>query len=177
MKKETYVVIALIMSTMINTFLCAVVAYALVPIYTGNYGTEDINVVARIQRGNYISRGLKNEIELAGNKILPMIIVALSSKDLTSPQEVIFGDYVIYINMDSDSLNGLTKEETKAVIAHGIGHYMLGHTQRGRISDEISADRFASQYVNSKVLAGVIDKIVYDDVEKLARLQAIGVGN
>lgn len=148
-----------------------ILIFANKPVFTGNYPDENINLIARLHRVNYLGKSLTNEMEAVDNRNLPVIISELAQNP--NPQALVLGEQVMYILMDSRSLNGLTKEETRAVIAHEIGHYMLKHTPEPDINKEIEADMFALDYVERDALAEAIRKLSHYDDEKSIRLKAI----
>lgn len=165
--------ICVFLSVLLNIFISSLVFFNISSpaVFSGNYMTEEINLIARLHRANYLSSSLKKEIEKNNEKDLPTIISELAKNP--NPQALIYGERVMYILMDSESFNGLTKEETRAVIAHEIGHYLLKHTPEPDIQKEIEADRFALDYVDPKALSAAILKLSNYDEEKSVRLKAI----
>lgn len=143
------------------------------PLYTGDYESENINLVAKIHRANFIGGTLIKQIENDNKKSLPVVILELSQVS-DYPVRIRSGDPSIYIFMTGSSLNGFTKEETRAVIAHELGHYMLGHRDDNGIKSHIEADIFALQYVDRETLARAIIKFSRNDQEREQRLKAIG---
>lgn len=167
---------ALVFSTIINVFLGIFVAYPLWPIYSGNYQSEDINVVARVQRANFLSEVLKKQFEIDGGKNLPTIISQLTQNP--NPQLWLFGEYGLF-KMDSRSFVILTREETEAVIAHELAHIVLGHfseepNEELYIKLEIEADNFASKYVSGQALVRAINIESHSEHERAMRIKALG---
>ena len=177
MKKETYIVVALVFSTILNLFLGIFVAYPLWPIYTGNYQSENISMVAKIQRANFLSEVLKKQFELDGGKNLPTIISQLAQNP--NPQLWTFFEGYVLLKMDSRSFNLLTREETEAVIAHELAHVVMGHFPKGpneesRIEEEIEADNFAGRYVSRQAIIRSIKNESRSEHEKIVRMKALG---
>lgn len=169
--KIRWLFISLGFSMLLNLVVGAAVVFAILgnPVVTGNYPTEDINLIARIQRANYIIGVLKRQIESEG-KDLPVIVSELAGNP--NPQISIFGKNILIL-MDSNSFNTLTKEETTAVIAHELGHYVLSHKPGQSLKKETEADRFALEYVSSDALIGAILKLSHSEKEKEDRLRGI----
>lgn len=142
------------------------------PVFTGNYDTENINLVARIQRANFLGEVLKKQFEIDGGKNLPTIIAKLAQN--TNPQLGMFGEF----KMNSQSFTVLTREETEAVIAHELAHFILGHSPKrpndeSDMEEEIGADKFAIRYVSRQALIGAIQKLSNNEKERTTRTQAI----
>lgn len=171
-KKETCVILALVFSTIVNVFLSVFVAYPLWSIYTGNYQSEDINVVARVQRANFLGEVLKKQFEMDGGKNLPIIISQLAQN--SSPQLWMSGE----LKMNSRSFIILTREETEAVIAHELAHIILGHSfkkpnEESDMREEQEADKFAVKYVSRGALIGAIAKLSHNENERATRIESI----
>lgn len=170
--KNRWLFIALGFSMILNLMVGAAVIFSILgnPVVTGNYPTEDINLVARIQRANYIIGVLKRQIESENGKNLPVIISELAGNP--NPQISMFGKKIL-IFMDSRSFTTLTKEETMAVIAHELGHYVLGHKFGQSLKEETEADLFALEYVSAGALSEAILKLSHSEKEKKERLKGI----
>ena len=171
--KPKLLTFCLVLSVLLNIAVSGFVIFTVKSnsVFTGDYPTEDINLIARLHRVNYLGWSLTREIKTVDDRDLPVIISELAQNP--NPKAIVFGDQTMYIMMDSRSLNGLTKEETRAVIAHEIGHYMLKHTPEPDINKEIAADIFALDYVERDALAEAILKLSHYDEEKRVRLKAI----
>lgn len=145
------------------------------PVFTGDYDTEDINILARIQRADFLGAVLKKQFEIDGGKNLPTIISQLAQNP--NPQLWLSGEHGL-LKMDYQSFTVLTREETEAVIAHELAHLILGHVPKGPneardIKKEIEADMFALDYVSPEALSGAIRKLSHDEEENRVRLKAI----
>lgn len=145
------------------------------PIFTGDYNTEDINLVARIQRANFLGEVLKKQFEIDGGKNLPTIISKLAQN--SNPQLWTSGE----LKMSSQSFTILTKEETEAVIAHELAHLILGHSfkkpnEESVMEEEIEADRLVAtrRYVSRQALIRAIEKLSKNEEERATRVEAIG---
>lgn len=170
--------LCVIVSFLLNLILSWFVGYVIIrtPVFTGNYQTEDINLVARIQRANFLGEVLKKQFEVDGGKNLPIIISQLAQN--SNPQLWLSGEYGLF-KMDSRSFIVLTKEETEAVIAHELAHIILGHplkkpNNESDIKEEQEADNFAVRYVSRRALVGAIEKLSHNDNERTIRIEAIG---
>lgn len=146
------------------------------PIFTGNYNTENINLVARIQRANFLGEILKKQFEIDGGKNLPTIISQLAQNP--SPQLWTSGEYGL-LKMNSQSFVVLTREETEAVIAHELAHIILEHSfkkpdEESSMKEEQEADKFAVRYVSRRALVGAIEKLSRNELERVARVEALG---
>lgn len=142
-------------------------------IFTGDYNTEDINLVARIQRANFLGEVLKKQFEIDGGENLPTIISRLAQNP--NPQLWTSGEF----KMNSQSFIILTREETEAVIAHELAHIVLGHqpkkpNDKSDMEEEIEADKFAVRYVNPQALIDAIKKLSSNEDEKATRIKAVG---
>ncbi len=145
------------------------------PVFTGDYDTEDINILARTQRADFLGAVLKKQYEIDGGKNLPTIISQLAQNP--NPQLWLSGEHGL-LKMDYQSFTVLTREETEAVIAHELAHLILGHTLKGPneapdMNKEIEADMFALDYVSPEALSGAIRKLSHYEEERSTRLKAI----
>lgn len=163
------------LSVLLNLMVCIVVIFPMLsnPVVTGNYLTEDINLMARIQRANFLGEVLKKQFEIDGGKNLPTIISQLAQNP--NPQLWMSGE----LKMNSQSFTVLTREETEAVIAHELAHLILGHLpkkpkEESNMEEEINADKFAVRYVSRRALIGAIEKLSRNKHEKTTRVEAIG---
>lgn len=143
------------------------------PVFTGDYDTENINLVARIQRANFLGEVLKKQFEIDGGKNLPTIISQLAQN--SNPQLWMSGE----LKMNSQSFTILTRQETEAVIAHELAHLVLGHSPKGPndksvMNEEKEADKFATRYVSRQALIGAIQKLSNNEEERTIRTQAVG---
>ncbi len=166
--------LCLAFSVLVNLLMVGLVIYMIKknPVFTGDYTTENINLVARIQRANFLGYVLKKQFEIDGGKNLPTIISQLAQNP--NPQLWMSGE----LKMNSRSFNILTREETEAVIAHELAHLILEHSPQGQdqesdMKEEIEADKFAARYVSRQALIGAIEKLSQDESEKITRTKAI----
>lgn len=168
--------ICLIFSVLLNFIVNGFVIFTIKskPVFTGNYNSEKINLVARIQRANFLGEVLKKQFEIDGGKNLPTIIAQLAQN--TNPQLGMFGEF----KMDSQSFTVLTKEETEAVIAHELAHLILGHSFKGpndesNMEEEKEADKLvaARKYVSRQALVRAIEKLSKNEKERTIRIEAI----
>ncbi len=165
------VVLSALLNLIVSGFMVSAINNS--PVFSGNYSTENINLVARIQRANFLGEVLKKQFEIDGGKNLPTIISQLAQNP--NPQLWISGE----LKMNSQSFIILTKEETEAVIAHELAHFILGHHSKeldegSNMEEEKEADRFAVRYVGRQALIGAIDKLSHDERERTTRVEAIG---
>lgn len=171
-KRWLFIALGLSVLFILGTYFVIVFLILGNPVVTGNYLTEDINLVARIQRANFIGEVLKKQFEIDGGKNLPTIISQLAQN--SNPQLWMSGE----LKMNSQSFIVLTKEETEAVIAHELAHLILGHPpkkpdEESDMKEEIEADKFAVRYVSRQALVGAIEKLSQDEQEKTTRIGAI----
>lgn len=83
-----------------------------------------------------------------------------------------------YIMIDGKFLNELTPEEKVAVIAHEMGHIVVGpgygFSRKQRTATEVLADRFASRYVHPKHVQSLLDKANEDYLIRTDNLTILG---
>lgn len=175
--RNRWLFLALGFSVLLNMVVGVVVVFPILsnPVVTGNYLTEDINLVARIQRANFLGEVLKKQFEIDGGKNLPTIISQLAQDP--RPQLWMSGE----LKMNSQSFIVLTREETEAVIAHELAHIILGHPfkkphEKPDMKEEMEADKLIAtrRYVSRQALIGAIEKLSRNEHEKATRVGAIG---
>lgn len=166
--------LCVVISVLLNLIVSGFVIFTINsnPVFTGDYNTEDINLVARIQRANFLGEVLKKQFEIDGGKNLPTIISQLAQNP--NPQLWLSGQ----LKMNPQSFTVLTREETEAVIAHELAHLILGHQpkkpdEKSDIKEEIEADKFAVKYVSKQALISAIEKLSQNEQEKAIRIGAI----
>lgn len=91
------------------------------------------------------------------------------------------GKLLVAVNLDL--VNSLSGSELEAVIAHEMGHYILGHFKQpynsylGRrqrnIKEEIEADKFAAKYAGIEAIVSAITKLSGDENETNIRLDTL----
>ena len=164
---------SILLNFVVSVFMIFVVKSS--PIFTGNYDNEDINLVARIQRANFLGEVLRKQYEIDGGKNLPTIISQLAQNP--NPQLWMSEKHGL-LKMNSRSFIILTREETEAVIAHELAHLILEHPPKkpngeSVIEEEKEADKFAVRYVDQQALVGAIEKLSRNDYERATRIEAI----
>lgn len=169
--------VCLIFSTILNLTMNGFLIFTInnQAVFTGDYQSEDINLVARIQRANFLGEILKKQFEIDGGKNLPTIISKLAQN--SNPQLWTSGEF----KMNSHSFTVLTREETEAVIAHELAHIILGHSPKrpndeSIMEEEKEADKLVAtrKYVSRRALIGAIEKLSKNENERIARVGAIG---
>ena len=177
--KNRWLLIVLGFSVLLNVVVGALVVYPILsnPVVTGNYLTEDINLVARIQRANFLGEVLKKQFEIDRGRSLPIVVSQLAQ----NPNPQLWsssGEYVL-LKMDSRSFTILTRKETEAVIAHELAHIILGHSFKGpndptNMKEEKEADELVVRYFGHRGLIGAIGKLSLNEEERDSRIKAIG---
>ncbi len=174
MKLRSSIFWLIILTVLGNTGLNLFTLYNLSRIYTIN---DDF-------RPDIVSISLLGKLEEAHLKIPPVKIIKFFSADIYKPSQVVFTGDTLYILMDMVSVGKLSDSEMEAVLAHEVGHYVLGHLNY-RLPDgdvgfdgfkrEMEADSFAAKYEGNEAIVSAVKKLVWNENEKKIRLAALGV--
>ncbi len=161
------------MTLSLNTGLNAFFMYNLSRVYTIN---EDF-------KADIASIALEKRIEADNIKLPPIKIVKfISAYAYAKPSQVVFTGSTLLIFVNLGAIKDLAKSELEAVIAHEIGHYLLGHLDyfgpnsyagASDFDKEIQADAFATVYAGKSAVLSAVTKLVWDSDEKDARLKAL----
>jgi len=137
-------------------------------------------------RPDILARKVREKIEADNVKLPPVEIFKFFSADPYAKDYVMFtGEKVIVFINWGISIN-LSDEVLKSLLAHEIGHYVLGHlrdnrprmfggVEKGDLDKETEADSFAAKYEGRESTSSAIKKLVWDEEEKKTRLDALGV--
>ena len=164
------IVLTLIVNTGLNVFFM----FQLSRIYTIN---KDF-------KPDIASRLLLEKLEESHLKLPPVSIIKFVSAYAYKPSQVVFTGDSLIIFIDLRLVSELNDMEMEAVLAHEIGHYVLGHLnyrplEENKIPDslerEIQADSFAEKYEGVEAISSAVKKLVWDNNEKIQRLAALGI--
>jgi len=149
------------------------------------YNLSKIYMINGDFRPDILLNEVQKKIESDELEIPPVEIFKFISADIYAKDYVMFTGKKIVIFLNLNVLGNLNDGELKALIAHEIGHYVLGHlsdrprtfngTEAGDLKQEKDADSFAAKYEGSESIALAISKLVWDENEKKTRLSALGV--
>lgn len=134
-------------------------------------------------RPDTASRSIQNKIR-ADNISLPsvQIIKFISAYAYDKPSYVVFTGKNLFIFINFKIADDLSDQELESVLAHEIGHYVLGHlnfkpglamSEDESYSKEIQADAFASKYSGVQAISSSIQKLAWDPSERDTRLNAL----
>ncbi len=173
MKSKTILVWLLFLALSGNTGLNLFVLYNLSRIYTINTDFRPDN----------LSRHIQKKIEADNIKLPPIKIIKFVSAYAYKPSQIVFTGDSLIIFIDMRLISELTDTEMKAVLAHEIGHYVLGHLNYRTLFEgvatfdgldrEMGADFFAAKYEGRDAISSAVKKLVWDEVEKTTRLKAL----
>lgn len=175
MKPRNFLVCLIFLVLLANTGLNVFLFYNLNKIYTINGDFKPDILLMEVQR----------KIENDELEIPPVEIFKFISADIYAKDYVMFTSKKIIIFLNLNVLSNLNDSELKALIAHEIGHYVLGHlsdrprtfnvTEAGDLKQEKDADSFAAKHEGRESIASAISKLVWNEQEKKTRLDVLEV--